>query len=230
MFLIVSFSNVMLCLNINLSILSMQQTKEEQSRFGDQIDEVVENVKNANWHASKAVVMLLLGTIVAAVVADPLVDAVDNFSTATSIPSFFVSFVILPFVSSSEIVSTLIFVSRKKQRTASLAYSEVDNLCMSHLSLISSCLIYLYFVVQIYGSVTMSNILSLAVFLALVYIRNLTWSFSSEVLVIIIVCILMGAIASFRTTFPLWMCFVAVVIYPLSLLLVYILEYVFGWS
>lgn len=183
-----------------------KQTKEEQSRLGDQIDEVVENVKNANWHASKAVVMLLLGTIVAAVVADPLVDAVDNFSTATSIPSFFVSFVILPFVSSSEIVSTLIFVSRKKQRTASLAYSEI------------------------YGSVTMSNILSLAVFLALVYIRNLTWSFSSEVLVIIIVCILMGVIASFRTTFPLWMCFVAVVLYPLSLLLVYILEYVIGWS
>ena len=90
MFLIVSFSNVMLCLHINLSIIYMQQTKEEQSRFGDQIDEDVENVKNANWHASKAVVMLLLGTIVAAVVADPLVDAVDNFSTATNIPSFFV--------------------------------------------------------------------------------------------------------------------------------------------
>lgn len=230
MFQIVSFNNFMLCIHINLSILSMQQTKEEQSRFGDQIDEVVENVKNANWHTSKAVVMLLLGTIVAAVVADPLVDAVDNFSTATSIPSFFVSFVILPFVSSSEIVSTLIFVSRKKQRTASLAYSEVDNLCMSNLSLISSCLIYVYFVMQIYGSVTMSNILSLAVFLALVYIRNLTWSFSSEVLVIIIVCILMGVIASFRTTFPIWMCFVAVVLYPLSLLLVYILEYVIGWS
>ncbi|KAM5578267.1 sodium/calcium exchanger NCL-like [Rosa sericea] len=183
-----------------------KQTKEEQDRYGDQIDEIVEDVKNANWHASKAVLMLLLGTIVAAVVADPLVDAVDNFSTATSIPTFFVSFVILPFVSSSEIVSTLIFVSRKKQRTASLAYS------------------------AIYGSVTMSNILSLAVFLALVYIRNLTWSFSSEVLVIIIVCILMGVVAGFRTTFPVWMCFGAVVLYPLSLLLVYILQYVFGWS
>ncbi|XP_024183971.1 sodium/calcium exchanger NCL isoform X2 [Rosa chinensis] len=183
-----------------------KQTKEEQDRYGDQIDEIVEDVKNANWHASKAVLMLLLGTIVAAVVADPLVDAVDNFSTATSIPTFFVSFVILPFVSSSEIVSTLIFVSRKKQRTASLAYS------------------------AIYGSVTMSNILSLAVFLALVYIRNLTWSFSSEVLVIIIVCILMGVVAGFRTTFPVWMSFGAVALYPLSLLLVYILEYVFGWS
>lgn len=94
----------------------------------DQMDEVVEDVKNVKWHASKAVGLLLLGTIVAAVFADPLVDAVDNFSTATSIPSFFVSFVILPFASSSEIVSTLIFVSRKKQRTASLAYSEVDSL------------------------------------------------------------------------------------------------------
>lgn len=87
-----------------------------------------------------------------------------------------------------------------------------------------------FFVVQIYGSVTMSNILSLAVFLGLVYIRNLTWSFSAEVLVIVVVCILMGAIASFRTTFPLWMSLVSMLLYPLSLLLVYILDYVFGWS
>ncbi|KAH0983239.1 hypothetical protein GBA52_010416 [Prunus armeniaca] len=183
-----------------------KKTKKEQDQFMDQMDEVVEDVKNVKWHASKAVGLLLLGTIVAAVFADPLVDAVDDFSTATSIPSFFVSFVILPFASSSEIVSTLIFVSRKKQRTASLAYSEI------------------------YGSVTMSNILSLAVFLGLVYIRNLTWSFSAEVLVIVVVCILMGAIASFRTTFPLWMSLVAMLLYPLSLLLVYILDYVFGWS
>ncbi|XP_009354324.2 sodium/calcium exchanger NCL-like [Pyrus x bretschneideri] len=183
-----------------------QKTKKEYDQFGDQIDEVVEDVKNAKWHASKAVVLLFLGTIVAAAVADPLVDAVDNFSTATSIPSFFISFVVLPFASSSEIVTTLIFVSRKKQRTASLAYSEI------------------------YGSVTMSNILSLAVFLGLVYVRNLTWSFSAEVLVILIVCILMGAIASFRTTFPLWMSSVAILLYPLSLLLVYILDYICGWS
>lgn len=102
-----------------------QKTKKEHDQFGDQSDEAVEDVKNAKWHASKAVVLLFLGTIVAAAVADPLVDAVDSFSTATSIPSLFISFVVLPFASSSEIVTTLIFVSRKKQRTASLAYSEV---------------------------------------------------------------------------------------------------------
>lgn len=76
-------------------------------------------------HIMKAVLILLGGTIIAGVFADPLVDAVDNFSTATSIPSFFVSFVILPFASSSEVVSTLIFTSRKKMKTTSLAFSEV---------------------------------------------------------------------------------------------------------
>ncbi|KAL0002067.1 hypothetical protein SO802_015848 [Lithocarpus litseifolius] len=193
-------------LSIRLLDNFQQQTKKEQDLLEDQNDEVVETIENAKWHAYKAVFMLLMGTIIAAVTADPLVDAVENFSTATSIPSFFVSFVILPFASSSEVVSTLIFASKKKSRMASLMYSEI------------------------YGSVTMSNILSLAVFLGLVYFRDLTWDFSSEVLVIIIVCIVMGLIASFRTTFPLWISLVAYALYPLSLLLVYILNYVVGWS
>lgn len=105
--------------------MSMQQTQKEQDRVGDQNDEVVESIQDAKWHSFKAVLMLLLGTAIAAVTADPLVDAVEDFSTATNIPSFFVSFVILPFASSSEIVSTLIFAGKKKRRMASLMYSEV---------------------------------------------------------------------------------------------------------
>ncbi|KAK6919730.1 EF-hand domain, partial [Dillenia turbinata] len=182
------------------------QTKEEHALLGDKDDEEVEHLTNPKWEAFKAVLVLLLGTIIAGVFADPLVDAVDNFSTATGIPSFFVSFVVLPFASSSETVSSLIFASHKKLRMISLTFS------------------------QIYGSVTMSNILSLSVFLALVYFRDLTWDFSSEVLVILVVCIIMGAFASFRTTFPLWTCLVSFSLYPLSLALVYVLDYVFGWS
>lgn len=83
---------------------------------------------------------------------------------------------------------------------------------------------------QIYGSVTMSNILSLSVFLSLVYFRHLTWNFSAEVSVILLVCILMGLIASFRTTFPLWMCLVACMLYPFSLLLLYVLDDVLNGS
>ncbi|XVF70103.1 hypothetical protein PTKIN_Ptkin11bG0135500 [Pterospermum kingtungense] len=186
-----------------------QQTKLEHDLLGseEQSDEVVEGIENPRWISFKAVLMLLLGTIIAAAFADPLVDAVDNFSDATSIPSFFISFIALPLATnSSEAVSAIIFSSRKKKRTASLTFSEL------------------------YGAATMNNVLCLSVFLALVYIRGLTWDFSSEVLVILIVCLVMGGFASFRTTFPLWTCSVAYILYPFSLALVYVLDYVFGWS
>ncbi|OMP10032.1 Calcium-binding EF-hand [Corchorus olitorius] len=183
-----------------------EETRKEHHLLGGQGAQFGESVKNPVWNAFKAVMMLLLGTILAAVFSDPLVDAVSEFSKASSIPSFFVSFVILPIACTSEAVSALSFARRKKLTTASLTFS------------------------QIYCSVTMSNILSLSVFLGLVYFRDLTWDFAAEVLVILIVCIVMGAIASFRTTFPLWMSLLACALYPFSLLLIYILDYVFGWS
>ncbi|KAI3975411.1 hypothetical protein MKX01_004498 [Papaver californicum] len=184
-----------------------QYTKKEHDQLLDKSDEVVEDVENPNWTSIKAGLLLLLGAAIAAAFADPLVDTVNNFSTATSIPPFFISFIVLPLATnSSEAVSALIFASRKKKRTASLTYSEI------------------------YGAVTMNNILCLSVFLALVYARGLSWDFSAEVLVILIVCVVMGLFTSFHTTFPLWTCSVAYVLYPFSLVLVYLLDYKFGWT
>ncbi|KAJ3702174.1 hypothetical protein LUZ61_005879 [Rhynchospora tenuis] len=183
------------------------KTAQEHKQLTDGSDEVVESVENPTLMITKSVLLLVLGTAMAAIFADPLVDAVDNFSLATSIPSFFISFIAMPLATnSSEAVSAIIFASRKKQRTSSLTFSEI------------------------YGGVTMNNTLCLAVFLALVFVRGLTWDFTSEVLIILLVCIVMALFTSFRTTFPLWTCFIAYLLYPLSLLLVYILDFVFGWS
>lgn len=105
-----------------------QETKREHDLLdvGVQSDEVVEGVGNAGWTSVKAVLLLVLGAIIAAVFSDPLVDAVDNFSNATSIPAFFISFIALPFATnSSEAVSAIIFASRDKRQTASLTFSEV---------------------------------------------------------------------------------------------------------
>ncbi|XP_010535054.1 PREDICTED: uncharacterized protein LOC104810447 [Tarenaya hassleriana] len=189
-----------------------QQTMREHALLNaeeneENDEEDVVHVADPKSVTIKAVLMLLLGTAIAAAFADPLVDTVQNFSVATKIPSFFISFIALPLATnSSEAVSAIIFSSRKKIRTASLTFSE---LC---------------------GGVTMNNILCLSVFLALVYARELTWNFSSEVLVILIVCLVMGGFASFRTTYPLWTCFIAYLLYPFSLGLVYILDFWFSWS
>lgn len=186
-----------------------EETKKQHDLLGDDggEEDEEEGVDDPRKTTIKALIYLVIGTLIAAAFADPLVDVVGNFSNATSIPSFFISFIALPLATnSSEAVSAIIFASRKKKRSASLTFSEL------------------------YGAVTMNNILCLSVFLALVYVRGLTWDFSSEVLVILIVCIVMGVFGSLRTTFPVWTSFIAFALYPFSLVLVYVLDYVFGWS
>lgn len=109
-------------------MFDQQKTEAEHKQLAEGSDEVVESVENPTLMITKAVLLLMLGTVMAAAFADPLVDAVDNFSLATTIPSFFISFIFMPLATnSSEAVTALIFASRKKQRTSSLTFSEVSN-------------------------------------------------------------------------------------------------------
>jgi len=66
-----------------------ERTRQEHAQLIDKSDEAVESVENPGWCIAKAVGFLLLGAAIAAAFADPLVDAVHNFSNATHIPSFF---------------------------------------------------------------------------------------------------------------------------------------------
>lgn len=115
----------------------MQEAQSEHAMLTDQGDEVEEeSTENPTWTSFKAILLLILGTIIAAVFADPLVDAVDNFSDATSIPSFFISFIAMPLATnSSEAVSAIIFASRKKRKLASLTFSEVCILFSFHMNI-----------------------------------------------------------------------------------------------
>ncbi|TVU17076.1 hypothetical protein EJB05_33088, partial [Eragrostis curvula] len=173
------------------------RSRQEHDLLVDRSDEVIEN---KGWYTTKAVLLLLLGAAVAAAFADPLVDTIHNFSNATHIPSFFISFIALPLATkSSEAISVIFTACRRKKKTADLAFSEV------------------------YGRVTMNNTMCLGLFLALIYSRNLSWEFSSELFIVLLVCSVVGLFTSLRTTYPLWTCLVAYMLYPLSLVIVYVL-------
>nr|XP_023896594.1 sodium/calcium exchanger NCL-like [Quercus suber] len=183
------------------------ETKREHDLLDVSGSAEVKGVEKSERSIIKAVLLLLLGTIIAAAFADPLVDTTDNFADATGFPAFFISFIVLPLATSSrDTVSAIRLASQDKRHTASLSFSEI------------------------YATVTIHNVLSIPVFLALVYIRGLTWDFSSEVLVILIVSIGMGLLGSFRTHFPLWTSILAILLCPFSLALVYVLHYYYGWS
>eukprot|EP00252_Welwitschia_mirabilis_P023946 TRINITY_DN6912_c0_g1_i1.p1 TRINITY_DN6912_c0_g1~~TRINITY_DN6912_c0_g1_i1.p1 ORF type:complete len:617 (+),score=99.47 TRINITY_DN6912_c0_g1_i1:58-1908(+) len=186
----------------------METDKEERTEGVENgNEEKPEGARNPMGTYMKAFFLLLAGTVVAGIFADPLVDAVDSFSSATKIPSFFISFIAMPFATnSSEAISAIIFALRKQKQTASLTFSEI------------------------YGAVTMNNTLCLGVFLAIVYMRGLDWDFSAEVLVILVAIVVTGIMGSFWTTYKLWMALIAFLMYPLSLVMVYVLDYLLGWS
>ena len=75
---------------------------------------------------------LLVGIAVCAIFSDPLVDALAVFSKASGIPPFFVAFVLTPLGSSAgELISSLRFASKRRQKNISLTFSQVRHAACS---------------------------------------------------------------------------------------------------
>jgi hypothetical protein len=85
---------------------------------------------------------------------------------------------------------------------------------------------------QLLGAATMNNTFCLSIFLILVYVKGLAWQFSAEVMSILLVelCIVVLTLTSAKDVLPLWKAAVALSLYPLSLVFVYVLENGAGWD
>jgi len=156
--------------------------------------------------------MLLVGVALVSLFSDPMCDALDALTNKRNKPhyipinSFYVSFIVTPLCSNaSELVSSLIFASRRKRDNATITYS------------------------QIFGACIMNNTLCLGIFMALVYFRELEWYYSAEVLVILVVQLCVGLI-SFQKTYKVFLAFPVGCIYIISLVLVYVLEKFLHWK
>ncbi|EYU44996.1 hypothetical protein MIMGU_mgv1a025835mg [Erythranthe guttata] len=176
-------------------ITTMQQNWEET-------DKLVESkfVDKSPFAWIKAISLLVLGIVMLGLLAEPLIHSVQSLSKAASIPSFFIAFIFVPLATNARItISAIGEVRRKKLNITSLTFSEI------------------------YGTVLMNNLLGFSVLLSLIYFRGFSWDFSVEVLMVLIVCAVMGCLASFSTVFPVWTAVFACMLYPLSLVLVTVL-------
>ncbi|KAD6794508.1 hypothetical protein E3N88_05404 [Mikania micrantha] len=158
-----------------------------------------DGVDRSSWAWAKAIMLLVLGIAMLALLAEPLIHSVQNVSSAANIPSFFISFILVPLATNARAaISAIKTASKRNERTTSLTFSEL------------------------YYGVFMNNVLGFSVLLAVIYFRGLAWDFSAEILVVLIVSIIMGMAASFRSKFPIWTSFIAYLFYPLSLIFVYL--------
>eukprot|EP01113_Clastostelium_recurvatum_P050638 TRINITY_DN962_c0_g1_i4.p1 TRINITY_DN962_c0_g1~~TRINITY_DN962_c0_g1_i4.p1 ORF type:complete len:533 (-),score=157.93 TRINITY_DN962_c0_g1_i4:1133-2707(-) len=200
---------------IGLKWKAAAHKKAEERKTGDiqQTPRDVEAQEGTDEHvdakkiALKAALLMGIGTLMVSIFSDPMVDVITDLGEKMRIKAFFVSFIVTPFCSNaSELISSLMFASGKKRANASLTFS------------------------QLYGAATMNNTLCLGIFFILVFARNLTWSFSAETMTIFTVTNIVGLIAATRTTFRLWYAPLILCLYPLSLVMVYILETFVGWK
>ena len=149
----------------------------------------------------KACVLLAAGTGLVVVFSDPMVDVISNFGKTIKVSAFYISFVVTPLASNaSEVISALIFAKKRTNRAISLTVS------------------------SLYGAASMNNTLGLAVFMALLYIRELSWSYSAEVISILTVTYGVAAVG-LRQTFNLYHAVFLAALYPLSLVIVVVLEH-----
>jgi Ca2+/Na+ antiporter len=152
----------------------------------------------------KACFLLLVGTAVCTIFSDPMVDVISSVGTKMNISPFYISFVITPLASNaSEVIAGLMFAKKKTTESITLTLA------------------------TLHGAATMNSTLALGIFMSLIYFRNLSWSFSAEVITVLFVIFMVG-LNSLRKNIRLWQAVFVLSLYPLSILLVYVLENQFG--
>ncbi|MFS8015756.1 putative EF-hand domain pair protein CML [Helianthus anomalus] len=168
--------------------------------------ETTNDAQGSVWDYLEALALVLIGIVVAVLIARPLIITIATFATEAHIPQFFIPYFVIPcMISLPRLLSIIASANQKTQRAASLTLS------------------------QIYSGMFMSSMSSLSTFLVTVYIKDVPWDVSAQVLVVFVICVVMGIFTSTRTVFPLWTGFVGYLFYPISILMLYLLTAVWGW-
>lgn len=186
-----------------------KQASETAAAEDDEEEEDEEEDENAHLTPTqitlKAAALITVGVGVVTLFSDPMVDVLSEFGARIHVPPFYISFIVTPLVSNaSELIASILFASKRTVSSMTMTFS------------------------ALLGAATMNNTFVLAVFLGIMAGNNsLRWAFSAETLVILVVEIVMFAIA-LRTRFPTYWAWVVAALFPLSIVLVYVLENVAG--
>jgi len=169
---------------------------EEEAEHEDEEWKDYTPVQKKRW----AMFYLAIGTGLVTLFADPMVDVIGAVGKSINVKAFYISFCVTPLASNaSEVISALIFSSKKTNNSMSLTLS------------------------SLYGAATMNNTFCLCIFMALIYFRGLAWNFTAEVIAIMVVTYAVG-LNGLKDTIYLWQAVVVFMMFPLSLLLVWGLQ------
>ncbi|KAL2494759.1 sodium/calcium exchanger family protein/calcium-binding EF hand family protein [Forsythia ovata] len=184
----------------------------DKSKTIDEYDRIVWEKKVIHgdsflWAFVKCVLEIVLGIVILTFLGGPLTTSILQLSYTMRVPSFSISFVIVPLAMNTRTVIEALFPAGKKsENSASLTFSEI------------------------YGGVVMNNLSGLTILLAIVYSKDLQWDFSTEVLTVLVVCAIVGILGCSSSKYPFWTCIIAFLLYPISLGLFIYDKLVLRWN
>ncbi|CAB9504076.1 Calcium-binding EF hand family protein [Seminavis robusta] len=149
----------------------------------------------------RALVMLTIGTGLAVLFSDPLVDVLNEIANRIGVSPFYVAFVLAPIGSNaSEIIASRYYAAKKTRRSITVSLTALT------------------------GAGTMSNTFCLSIFMGLIYFRGLAWSYTSETIAILLVEYALACMVQ-REKLTCFDALLILMFYPLSLVFVATLEH-----
>ncbi|KAJ8761542.1 hypothetical protein K2173_001677 [Erythroxylum novogranatense] len=189
------------------NVLNQKEFTDGFRKFLGTEEETQRKENKLTWPSVKATLQVLLGIAIVTSLVTPLLLNALYLSEEIGMPVFYISFIVLPVAMNFRtVIASVLPVSQKKEATSSITFSEI------------------------YGGVSMNNILGLWTVLAIILVKGLTWDYSAEVVVTGFVTTIIGLLAYGSTTYELWTAILALSVYPFSLLLFYVLHSVIGWN
>jgi len=141
-----------------------------------------------------------VGTALILVFSDPMVDVMSNMGSRLSIPPFYIAFALAPLASNaSELLASFAYASKKTKKTITVSLAALE------------------------GAACMNNTFCLAIFMGLIYFKQLAWKFSAETVTILLIELCVAALAVQETQRQLH-AVVLLLMFPASIALVAGLE------
>jgi Ca2+/Na+ antiporter len=181
--------------------------EEDEDEDGEEEEEIPEDLANLSPEEQqkqikiRAFTKMGIGTALVLVFSDPTVDVMAEIGIRLDISPFYVSFILAPIASNAtELLAAYRLASRQTRKTMTAALS------------------------TLLGAGIMNNTFCLAIFLGLVYCRDLAWEFSAETISIFVIEAMIGLAAYFKKYMITRDGILVLCCYPLALAIVWVLE------
>ena len=153
----------------------------------------------------RSFVTMIGGVFVVLIFSDPMVDVLSEVGSRIHINPFYVAFCLAPLASNaSELIAAFSYAQKKTEKTITLS------------------------IASLLGAACMNNTFCLSIFLFLVYLKELKWTFGAETITILAIEVVMFAVSNLRVQ-RTYYAILVILLFPLAIAGVVGLE-ALGWD